>query len=119
MYELLNQERAANGLPPLTESTSLAYLANNHAKLMARRGKVGHSVSCVQDLQANLHSEHVGENVQRGDFFVEMHNNTMSADDSISRQNILSEQFNEVGCAVAMGLDGKVYLCQLFRYCDN
>lgn len=111
----LQEARRQEGLCDLLHSPDLDKLAQIHASNMANLGCVFHSVASVLDLQEHLDSDCVGENIQRGDSISLMHRETMTSVDSINRSNILSEHFDEFGCGVAIGRDGKVYSCQLFR----
>lgn len=115
IHQKVNDERAARHLHPLKRSRFLDSLASLHANHMAQNCAVMQSVKNVAELRAVLHSKAVGENVQYGVAVNEMHKCTMRASESISRRNILSSRFTEMGSAVARGVDGKLYLCQLFR----
>jgi uncharacterized protein YkwD len=111
--EMVHQQRAKHGLRPFRWSRRLSNLAAQHAKLMAKRGTVFHSVPNLSELIVQLSSPHVAENVQRGHSFQSMHNNIM--ENAIPRMNVLSEQFTEFGLGMAVGNDRKLYSCQLFR----
>jgi hypothetical protein len=75
-----------------------------------------HRVSfCVEELKDLLAGMDVAGNIQRGDNMNEMHIETMQQRDSINRYNVLSAHFSEFGYGLAMGKDGKVHCCQLFR----
>jgi uncharacterized protein YkwD len=93
-------------------------IALAHAQSMAQRQAVVHSVNSVSELMQKLQSRHVGENVQRGASIPQIHHDSMAQTDGGSlfiRRNILSTSFNEMGMATAMGNDGILYLCQVFR----
>jgi len=100
-------------------------MASLHANFMAQECHAMHSVSCASDLQTMLGSRVVAENILHGQSTLrEMHNNVMTTTTaaassknkhSIRRQNILYPRFTEMGCAMAQGTDGKLYVCQLFR----
>lgn len=117
IHALVNAERKAHNLPPLQRSRFLDSLASLHATVMAKECRAMHSVDSIVELQCNLHSKQVAENVDCGDYIRQMHSNTMESDAStnLSKENILSPIFTEMGSAVARGTDGKIYLCQLFR----
>ena len=82
---------------------------------MAITGNVFHSVTTIDELVLLLSSTEVAENIQRGDMVEGMHRETMNNVNAINRSNLLSTYFSEVGCGTAMGQDGKLYSCQLFR----
>jgi uncharacterized protein YkwD len=116
---LVNQDRRFHMLPPYRSSDVLDQLAARHAIAMARAQSVFHSVQTIAELMERLQNDRVAENIQRGDGIVQMHEDTMNYSTSsppcINRTNILSGSFNEFGSAVALGGDGKLYSCQLFR----
>lgn len=115
IFDMVNAERMAHQRKPFKRSRFLDGLASIHANYMAEQRSAIHSVQSIVQLQVILHSKLVAENVQQGEHIRDMHNCTMTAQSSLSRQNILSKHFHEMGCAVARGSDGKIYLCQLFR----
>lgn len=112
---LIDLERSDRELAPFARSAELDRMALAHARRMASKRSVHHSVGSVVDLQAKLDSENVGENIQRGDSVLSMYRETMSSSNSINRSNILSDHFDEFGSALAFGKDGKIYCCQVFR----
>jgi uncharacterized protein YkwD len=115
---LVNQDRRLHLLPPYRSSAFLDRLAARHAANMAQVQAVFHSVRSVHELMERLANDQVAENIQRGDGIVQMHEDTMNSP-CINRTNILSASFNEFGSAVALGQDGKLYSCQLFRTNDK
>jgi uncharacterized protein YkwD len=119
MLEFVNKERVVRDLKPLQSSPLLNQLATEHAVSMANARNVFHSVPTIDDLKTLLlatapHQE-VAENIQRGDTIHGMYNDTMDHTNAINRSNVLSTYFTECGCGVAVGTDGKLYSCQLFR----
>lgn len=114
---LVNQDRRFHSLEPFRSSTVLNHWASLHATAMANTQSVFHSVNYIQELIERLLSDRVAENIQRGDGIVQMHEETMNSTNAccINRSNLLSCCFNEFGSAVALGDDGKLYSCQLFR----
>jgi hypothetical protein len=82
---------------------------------MATEGTMHHSVSTIEELKILLVGMEVAENIQRGDNVSEMHMETMQQRGCINRYNVLSTFFSEFGYGLAVGKDGKVYCCQLFR----
>lgn len=85
---------------------------------MASENRVMHSVNAIEELQQFLRSSKAGENVQRGDNPLVMHEFAMK-NHPINKSNILSDCFNEFGVGVATGGDGHLYVCQLFRGTDK
>jgi uncharacterized protein YkwD len=114
-WELVNRDRRNYGLFPYRLSRTLNRLAAEHASRMAIEGTVYHSVSTIEELKVLLAGRDVAENIQRGDHLREMHIETMQQRECINRCNVLSTHFSEFGYGLAVGKDGKVYCCQLFR----
>lgn len=113
-YHLIDRDRQEAGVRPLRRSEDLQKLAFRHAAKMSQRGKVNHSVKTLEELQVKLNSQHVGENVQRGDDIEAMHERAMTKFE-INRNNVLGPDFTEYGIATIYGKDGHLYMCQYFR----
>jgi hypothetical protein len=139
IVQLIQHERSVRGLPPFILSKNLNRLAIRQAITMAKFGVVCHTVSTVEELQKILWRTLVAENVLRGVSALQMHRQTMQMhtptvrmrtptvqrlcpynplEVTITRSNVLNPHFNEFGCGVALGQDGKLYCCQLFRNGD-
>jgi uncharacterized protein YkwD len=112
--KLVNSERAQLGLQLFQGSQSLDQLAERQAKEMAKLKRVFHSVSSIEELTLLLGSEVVAENIQRGEDFTAMFDETVYGT-SINRDNLFSTHFTEFGSAAVLGCDGMIYSCQLFR----
>jgi uncharacterized protein YkwD len=108
------KERRDRRLAAFRISQHLSDLARRHAEAMATATSVYHSVASVSELQRLLGRGMVGENVQCGDSFANMHHETMRCN-AINRSNILSRHFTEIGTGSAVGSDGMIYSCQMFR----
>jgi uncharacterized protein YkwD len=113
-YAMVNRERKKQALSELRRSTYLDSLATSHAIVMAELLTLGHSVDSLAALQDQLHSDDVGENIQRGTDERAMHKLAMEAGTS-SRYNILRPTYKQYGMGTAVGEDGMVYMVQLFR----
>jgi uncharacterized protein YkwD len=114
-WELVNRDRRKHGLSPFRLSRTLNRLAAENSSRMSIEGTVYHSVSTIEELKDLLAGMDVAGNILRGDNMNEMHIETMQQRDSINRYNVLSAHFSEFGYGLAMGKDGKVHCCQLFR----
>jgi uncharacterized protein YkwD len=113
---LVNRSRVVRNIDPLRKSSTLDALAQAHAECMAQQQLVHHSVDVVVQLQKKLQSEHVGENVQRGESVVQIHQDLLRAGtESFLFNNMISQKYNEMGSGKALGQDGLVYWVQLFR----
>jgi uncharacterized protein YkwD len=116
LYQALNRDRAANGLPPLTWSPKLSNTAGCWADQMSRVGTLYH-----QNLGALIASPDyvgyytMGENIIVGP-------GSMSAASvegawmasAPHRANILSRSFNIVGIGYVHGPDGRIWAVQEF-----
>lgn len=115
---LINEARFYNNhnLPALIRVPSMDEMAREHARAMAKKGSVYHSVSNVEELQSRLQSTMVGENIHCGKSVMEMHAAMMNNKNSIiNRVNALSSRFDQMGSGIVLGEDGLLYSVQLFR----
>jgi uncharacterized protein YkwD len=118
IFDLTNKARIENKLPPLTVNSLLTKVARAHAANMASQGKMSHVLDDktpadrVKDAGYNysLSGENIalGENTPVSDIF----EGWMKS--KAHRENILREQFREVGVGVSSASDGKVYYTQEF-----
>lgn len=121
-FEEINQQRAANNLPPLIWSDDAAKIARLHSENMANfkffshTGLDGSLVNDRADACGISKWRAIGENIayNRGyanpiEFTVErwMHSEG-------HRQNILNERWRESGIGVAITDDGTYYFTQVF-----
>ena len=114
-HVLVNRERVLHGLKPLKRCVRLDELARIHAESMAASGQVTPSVPTVEHLQEKLQSKRVGENTLRGDSIRGIHIEMMKSERQCAcRSNVLAPVFTMFGMGTAMGIDGKLYLVQLF-----
>jgi uncharacterized protein YkwD len=110
----INYERLKRSARLLQRSNFLSDLAQAHAKMMADKQQIFHSVQSVQELKDKVKSIRAGENVQSGRSINQMHIQAMGDYNSPHRDNLLSDRFNKVGIGTATDADGTVYLCLLF-----
>lgn len=131
---LLQFERSKCGLSKLHHNAELTRRAQNHAQILAEHAEsqsssstvVHHSVNGIEELQQQLQSTIVGENVLCGDSIHALHIQTMMESSkrggaNVNRSNVLSKQFNEIGVGMYQSnskttTTNKLYVCQLFRY---
>lgn len=114
---LLNQDRAANGLPALKANAQLTLLARNYAQDMINRGFFSHYNPEGQSpfdrmKQAGISYKYAGENLAVNTGVAAAEVAFMSS--SGHRANILSPNFTEVGIGVARNTKGQVYVVQEF-----
>ena len=106
---LLNAERAAHGLPALTERSDLDAIATAWSAHMAAVDLLSHNprlADVVQGWQA------VGENVGEGPTIGDLDSAFMGSAEH--RANILDPTYNDVGIGVARG-DGVIWITVDFR----
>ncbi len=116
-FALLNQDRAANGLPALKANSQLTQLARNYAQDMIRRGFFSHYNPEGQSpfdrmRQAGISYNYAGENLAVNSGIAAAEVAFMNS--SGHRANILSPSFTEVGVGVARNANGQVYVVQEF-----
>ena len=116
LFDAVNRDRAANGLPALTFSPKLSVLAGGHSCDMARSGSMYHS-----NLGATMASADFGAYWTLGENVLVVGPGTpISTMESIwmnsapHRANILSGNFNVVGMAFCNGPDGRIWATQEF-----
>ncbi|MFI5042618.1 MAG: CAP domain-containing protein [Acidimicrobiales bacterium] len=111
MYQALNQDRAAHGLPALTWSPKLQNLAGSWAHQMASVNTLYHqnlgSVISTSDF-VNYHT--LGENILVGPgSMTPAQMETAWMNSSLHKANILSGNYNIVGMGVFIGGDGRIW----------
>ncbi len=114
LYEALNLERTSRSLPPLRLSPGLSELARKHSADMAGRDRLLHDSSSGQSYLDRLVAGGFcfisgGENVVRSETFVTEFIHRSLMDSPEHRDNILTEEFNEVGIGAAAGPEEGVY----------
>jgi uncharacterized protein YkwD len=121
MAELVNVERDARGIAPLSFSPDLARVAREYSARMAAARQVNHNLSRpveerIRDVRPSACT--FGENVSK-------HSNIdYSLGDLMlspgHRSNLLNGQFTEIGIGIVRGEDGFLYITQVFtRPCDE
>jgi len=98
-----NQERAAQGIAPLTLDPALAAAARNHATLMAQRQDISHQFPGEPDLFPRIQQysqafDSVAENVAYAPTVERLQTGWMNS--SGHRANLLNPAYNTIGVAV-------------------
>ncbi len=115
MAELINVEREARGIAPLSFSPELAQVARDYSARMAAVGQINHELSRpvedrIRDVRPNTCT--FGENVSKHTSI-----DYSLADLMLSpghRSNILSPRFVEIGIGIVRGEDDFLYITQEF-----
>jgi hypothetical protein len=106
---LLNQERAAKGLPKLSVASDLTAVARRHSQRMADGNNLHHNPNLGSDVSG---WQKVGENVGRGPSAGAIHQGFMNSPSHA--QNILDSDWTQVGVGVVVR-DGQVWVTEVFR----
>jgi uncharacterized protein YkwD len=113
-HVLVNKERTKRGIAPLIRKVELDELARKIAASMAESQSVRHSNP--HDLMFELQApcRRLGENVASGSSIREIHRGMMQTSQA-DKNNILDRRYTSMGMGTALGSDGELYLCQIFR----
>jgi uncharacterized protein YkwD len=108
VFELVNEERASQGLAPLTTNSVLADMAGSYACEMVEGGFFDHNSPITgstlgsRALQAGYYFKKVGENLAGGQTSPEQAMSEWMASPG-HKENILNEDFVEMGTVVRTG----------------
>lgn len=109
---LVNQTRAANGVPALQFNTMLYLKAQGWADHMARQGQLSHSR--LTDHNWSSTWTKLGENVGMAYSIEGVHNSFMNS--PAHRANIVDRNYNRIGTGVHVSADGRVWVVQEFMH---
>jgi cysteine-rich secretory family protein len=111
---LINQDRAAAGLPPLAWSTCLAQVALQNAQRIAAQGYLSHTDGPTLDLACGIGSTQSGENIAYLSSGIDdAQANTMFMNSAPHRANILGP-YNYVATAWVIAPNGYAYIAEEF-----
>jgi uncharacterized protein YkwD len=123
MLSLVNEERAANGLAPLTNAPDVAAVAEDWSAAMAVNGELEHNPSFADEICCwSVVTENVawsephrvwlpGDPVER--VTRELHDGLLSSPGH--RANLLDAQVDQIGIGVHVDPAGNVWVTQNFR----
>jgi uncharacterized protein YkwD len=117
VIELTNAQRKKADLKPLKMSPVLMIVARKHAENIAKQDKLVHVIDDKDPVQrakdAGYKSEFVGENLA---WKQKNPKEVIAAwmDSKVHRENILLEEYTEIGAAVAKNSKGELYWVQVF-----
>jgi uncharacterized protein YkwD len=113
IHRLVNQDRAAAGLPALAASPRIASIAAGHSMAMATRGDIWHNDAYFTAANRRaLGARALGENVAMNRSIDDAHRRLMASPGH--RRNILDAGFDAVGIAVVQDESGTLYVTQNF-----
>jgi hypothetical protein len=114
-HVLVNQERKNRTIAPLIRMRELDEFARSHAEKMAVDNIMIHiSPSVVTAALKDKTCRRLGSNVAKGQTIREIHENMMQFKQS-HKNNIIDRRFINFGMGTAVGAEGDLYLCQIFR----
>jgi hypothetical protein len=116
IFRFANDDRAAQGLPPLAWSPDLAAAAHAHAQLMADNGTLSHRYTGEAELtaraaQSGAHFASIAENIATGHSARQIDQEWMHS--MPHRTNILDPHMNALGVAVVQSA-GMLYAVEDF-----
>jgi uncharacterized protein YkwD len=119
ILDLTNAERKKEKLPPLKADAKLTAIARSHAANMARQGKMEHQLDGKSPFDrikvAGYKYAVAGENIARGDVtLTEIFAEWMRS--KKHRENILDDEFTEIGIGFAKDDKGETYYVQVFAH---
>lgn len=115
MVELVNAEREARGITPLSLSEELSEVARRYSAKMAERGEIHHELDRPMDERVRdvlPDTCRFGENVSKHTSIDYSMGDLMLSPGH--RANILGEDFKELGVGIVRGDDGFLYITQEF-----
>lgn len=113
-HVLVNQERSRRTMAPLIRMVELDQLARIHAEQIAEEGELRHvEADALRYALKDVPYRRLGENVARGESIRAIHNDMMGT--LSNKNNIVDRRFTHMGMGTAVGKDGELYLCQIFR----
>ena len=113
-HVLVNQERSGHVVAPLIRMVELDRLARIHAEQIADEQTLRHiEPDILRWALKDIPHRRLGENVATGDTVRSIHNDMMNT--LSNRNNILDRRFTHFGMGTALGENGELYLCQIFR----
>lgn len=104
LFQEVNQERKAHGLPTLKSDEALSDAARKHAQRMAEQGTAAHQFpgepnQLARARAAGAHFSWLSENVDEGTSATTIHQSFMKS--PLHRANILDKDMDAVGIGVA------------------
>lgn len=117
VINLVNQQRAANKLPPLAVNAQLMLAARNHSANMARQNTGSHVLDGIGPgerlKQVGYRGRAWGENIAWGTRNAQQVMNLWMQSPP-HRSNILNSHYTEIGVAIAYSTRGVPYWTQVF-----
>ena len=111
---LVNQERSKRVIAPLIRMRGLDDIARLHAEQMAAAEDLHHlDLDALRLALKDINYRRLGANVQRGESIRGIHAEMINV--VSNKNNILDRRFTHMGMGTAIGKDGKLYLCQVYR----
>lgn len=118
LFQSVNRERRAAGLPMLRWDDALASAARQHAGVMASQRSVAHTLPGEPSLpgratQAGAHFSWLSENIVEASDAVTAHTQFMNS--PTHRANILDSDMDTVGIGIVADRSGRLYVVEDFE----
>jgi uncharacterized protein YkwD len=118
LFDLTNQERAKQKLPPLKVHPLLMQAAREHTKNMAKQEKLDHTLDGKTPVDRTralgYRSTWIGENIAGGDAFPPKDALKIWMGSKPHRENILNSTYEYIGVGAARSATGQYYYTQVF-----
>lgn len=109
---LVNKERIKRNIPALTRRIELDALARERAEVMAGQVSIHHAKP--EDVMFRIQPcRRFGENVACGRSIREMHMEMIKNEADLN--NMIDRRYSYFGMGTAVGKDGALYICQIFK----
>lgn len=109
-HQLINEQRAARGLPALRFRNDLSAVAERHSERMQAAADIWHNPKLASQIPGSWVG--AGENVGVGFDVDGLHAAFMASRNH--RVNIMRARFDDIGLGVVTNADGEVYVTQVF-----
>jgi uncharacterized protein YkwD len=113
LVALVNRDRAAAGLAPVTPRSDVSDIAQAHSRAMAKARAIWHNDDYFTDTTRRaLNAKALGENVSFNQSVADAHDQFMQSPGH--RANILDPRFSVVGFAITRASDGTNFITEDF-----
>ena len=117
LLNLINSERTSRNLTPLTLSSSLSKVAQDHSLDMSRNKYFSHqsplgSTPFTRLAQNGIPYSSAGENIAYAPTISEIHQNLMKSQEH--RQNILNPGYSKIGIGIVEVNPQKIIVTEMF-----
>lgn len=113
LLQLVNEDRAKEGLGPMASRDDVATIARRHSRSMAEQGEISHNDSYfTAATRAALAAKALGENVAQNSSIDDAHRRLMASPGH--RANVLDGRFSVIGIGVVRDGNGRLFVTEDF-----